>query len=256
MLSWMSRPFGSTPAVALLLATLAAALLPTVGAASRMGLPPSLRGVDISWLPTRAKVVALTFDGGGNDGGAFSILRTLGRQRAPATFFLTGQWARSYPGLARMIGTRYLVGNHSLDHPHLTRLASADVRREITAAEVLIRSKTGDDPRPLFRFPYGDDDARTIAIANSLGYVAVRWTVDTLGWEGRAAGRPADLVRRVLQRLQAGAIVLMHLGRAPDGTTFDADALPALVTAIRAHGYQLVTLQSLRTQAAAAAGTR
>lgn len=36
------------------------------------------------------------------------------------------------------------------------------------------------------RFPYGDADARTIAIANQAGYVPVRWTVDTLGWEGTA----------------------------------------------------------------------
>ena len=244
----------------MLLGTLAAAaVLPAAGGAGRAGragLPPSLRGSEVTRLPTGAKHVALTFDGGSNDGGAFSILRTLARDHVAATFFLTGRWADTYPGLARRIGRTYLVGNHTLDHPHLTRLDANAVRSEITAAARLIRSRAGVDPLPLFRFPYGDADARTISIANSLGYVAVRWTVDTLGWEGRAAGSRADLVRRVLRRLQPGAIVLMHLGRGPDGTTPDADALPSLIAVLRARGYALVTLGSLRARARAGAGSR
>lgn len=50
-------------------------------------------------------------------------------------------------------------------------------------------------------------------------------------------------VTRVLGRLQPGAIVLMHLGAAADGSTLDADALPKLVTAIRDAGYSFVTVR-------------
>jgi peptidoglycan/xylan/chitin deacetylase (PgdA/CDA1 family) len=36
----------------------------------------------------------------------------------------------------------------------------------------------------------------------------------------------------------------MHVGSNPDdGTTFDADALPRVIDAIRAQGYTLVTLE-------------
>lgn len=52
--------------------------------------------------------------------------------------------------------------------------------RQITAV-------TGKSPLPLFRFPFGDADARTIAIANQAEYVPVRWTVDTLAAQSIAA---------------------------------------------------------------------
>ena len=102
---------------------------------------------------------------------------------------------------------------------------------------------TGRDPVALFRFPYGATDSRLIAIANQLGYVSVRWTVDTLGWEGTALHRTAGSVeQRVVAGLQPGEIVLMHLGSAPDGSTLDADALPTVIQEVEKRGYRFATL--------------
>jgi peptidoglycan/xylan/chitin deacetylase (PgdA/CDA1 family) len=105
----------------------------------------------------------------------------------------------------------------------------------------------GADPRPLFRFPYGDRDPRTIAAVNDLGYLPVRWTVDTLGWKGTSGGLSAPQVSdRAANALRPGAIVLMHIGSNPDdGTTLDADALPGMIERIRGAGYSFVTLDSL-----------
>ena len=106
---------------------------------------------------------------------------------------------------------------------------------------------TGKNPAPLFRFPFGDADARTIALANQAGYVPVRWTVDTLGWEGTAGKISASVVvSRVLGAARPGEIVLMHVGSNPDDhTTFDADALPQVISGLRAQGYSFVTLDAL-----------
>lgn len=113
----------------------------------------------------------------------------------------------------------------------------------MTRAEEEIRSVTGRDPRPLFRFPYGDRDARTLADVNAAGYGSIRWTVDTLGWEGTAAGRSAATVlQRVKDGERPGEIVLMHLGAAPDGSTLDADALPAIIKQLRGDGYGFVAI--------------
>ncbi|XTR51328.1 polysaccharide deacetylase family protein [Pseudarthrobacter sp. So.54] len=103
------------------------------------------------------------------------------------------------------------------------------------------------DPRPLFRFPLGDRDARTIATVNANGYLPVRWTVDTLGWKGSSGGITAQIVAdRALARLQPGEIVLMHIGSNPDdGTTLDADALPGMIQRIRQAGYGFTTLNAL-----------
>jgi peptidoglycan/xylan/chitin deacetylase (PgdA/CDA1 family) len=210
-------------------------------------VPAELRGADVETIPTDQRVVALTFDAGANGAGLRSILATLAEKEVTATFFLTGEWAAANPdGVAAIRAGGHRVGNHTMTHAHLPALSDAGLRDEVLGAQEAIRA-AGADPRPLFRFPFGDRDDRTIAAVNDLGYVAVRWTVDSLGWQGTAGGMSAPAVAdRVLAALQPGEIVLMHVGSNPDdGTTFDADALPAMIDRIRAAGYGFVTLDAL-----------
>jgi peptidoglycan/xylan/chitin deacetylase (PgdA/CDA1 family) len=207
--------------------------------------PPAVVGGELVRLQTRQHVVALTFDGGGDAGAARRIMTTLRRDRVPATFFLTGHFVQTYPAIARAIGRRFVVGNHTVDHADLTRLSDAAVTHEIAGAATEIRRATGRDTRPLFRFPYGARDARTLTICHRLGYVSVRWTVDTMGWMGASVQTAAGAVRRVVDGLVPGEVVLMHLGSARDGSTIDAHALPAVIRAVRSRGYRFVTLRDV-----------
>ena len=207
-----------------------------------------LAGKDWTVIPTSRHVVALTFDAGANADAVPSVLATLRREGVPATFFLTGDFVRDFPGAARSIAAAgFRIGDHTVSHPYLTRLGDAAVRQEILGAARQITAVTGKSPLPLFRFPFGDADARTIAIANQAGYVPVRWTVDTLGWEGTAGRITASVVAsRVLGAARPGEIVLMHVGSNPDDhTTLDADALPQVISGLRAQGYSFVTLDAL-----------
>jgi peptidoglycan/xylan/chitin deacetylase (PgdA/CDA1 family) len=215
------------------------------------GAPPvsgRLAGQDWAFIPTTRHVVALTFDAGANADGVASILATLRRDQVPATFFLTGVFVRVYPDAARAIaaaGER--LGDHTISHPYLTQLSASAARQQILGAAQQIIAITGQDPAPLFRFPFGDADARTIGIVNRAGYVPVRWTVDTLGWKGTAGHISAAVVAaRVLAALRPGEIVLMHVGSNPDDhTTLDAGALPQVISELRARGYSFVTLDAL-----------
>jgi peptidoglycan-N-acetylglucosamine deacetylase len=121
------------------------------------------------------------------------------------------------------------------------------MRKLIVRCAVAAVVVAGRDPAPLFRFPFGDVNPRVIAIANEAGYVPVRWTVDTLGWEGTAGHISAAVVAsRVLAAARPGEIVLMHVGSNPDDhTTFDADALPSVISELRARGYSFVTMDAL-----------
>lgn len=196
-------------------------------------------------LATDARVVALTVDMGGDDAGLASILSTLSREGVRATFFVTGSWVRAHPdGLRQIVSGGHEVGNHTDTHPDLTQLSGTRVRAELQSAADEVVRVGGDDPRPLFRFPFGARDERTIDIVRTEGYCAYRWTVDTLGWQGTGAGRTATTVHdRVLASLQPGEIVLMHGGANPDdGSTLDADALPAIIRDVRARGYGFTTL--------------
>lgn len=207
-------------------------------------VPLACAGVDAERLGTSEPVVALTVDLGGDAAGVPSILRTLDDHDVPATFFVTGAWARRYPDQLRQIAAAYPVGNHTDTHPQLTRLTDAQVSAELAAVEQQVVALTGRTTKPLFRFPFGDRDARTIAAVNRDGYCAYRWTVDTLGWKGTSGGVSAQtVVDRVLAAARPGEIVLMHGGANPDdGTTLDADALPTVIRELRARGYSFVPL--------------
>ena len=208
-----------------------------------VAFPPSLKGRELDHLYTHRKVVVLTLDAGGDALGAWRILRTLQRKHVVATFFLTGRWVNANRDLARFIGKRYPVANHTYHHLPMTQLSDAAVTREITTGAQAIRRRTGKDPRPLFRFPYGDSNSRVVAIANRLGYVSIRWTVDTLGWMGLAHQSVAGAIKRVVANLRPGAIILMHVGSAGDvdRSTIDANALAGVIDAVRRHGYSFTT---------------
>ena len=209
--------------------------------------PAALRGADLEVIPNSGRVVALTFDAGANSAGLPSILQTLGAAGVRGTFFLTGAWAGGNPaGVAAIVAGGHRVGNHSMTHPGFTSLTDAQIGQQLAGAEAAIVAG-GASARPLFRFPFGERDARTIAAVNALGYLPVRWTVDTLGWKGTSGGVSAQTVLdRTLAGLQPGEIVLMHIGSNPDdGSTLDADALPQLITRIRAAGYGFTTLDAL-----------
>lgn len=209
-------------------------------------LPPAIIAGELVRLQTKQHVVALTFDGGGNADAAKQVLAVLKREHVTGTFFLTGNFVKTYPLLSRAIGRRYPVANHTVDHLDLRRLSTAAATREITQAESMIRRATGRDPRPLFRFPYGARDARTLGLVHRLGYASVRWTVDTWGWMGLTSQSVAGAQRRVLDHLVPGEIVLMHLGSSRDRSTIDSRALPGVIRAVRARGYRFVTLQGIR----------
>lgn len=211
-------------------------------------VPDHLIGRDIERIPTSHPVVALTFDAGANGDGLASILSTLSAQQVSATFFLTGDFAARNPAAVRAIVARgHRLGNHSATHPYFTSLSDAAIRTELDRARTAIRAAGGTDPRPLFRFPYGDRNARTIGAVNAAGYASVRWTVDTLGWQGVSGGITVQpVVDRVMDSAGPGEIVLMHVGSHPtDRSTLDADALPTVITRLRASGYRFVTLDAL-----------
>ncbi len=193
-------------------------------------------------------MVALTFDGGADSRGATSILATLRREGVPASFFVTGKFVTAYPDLVAQLAAVGPVGNHSWDHPHFPALSDAQVRSQLDTTRAKIAVTTGQVPAPLFRFPFGDSDSRTRALVAAQGYVAVGWTVDSLGWKGTSGGQSAaSVVARVVGAARPGEIVLMHLGANPDdNTTLDADALGQIISQLRAKGYSFVTLDQLR----------
>jgi peptidoglycan/xylan/chitin deacetylase (PgdA/CDA1 family) len=192
--------------------------------------------------------VALTFDAGGGDGGVAKILRTLRDSGVPATFFLTGHWARAFPDqVARISRGGYAFGNHTDTHSKVTPMSDAHLRSELRTTNAAVRRAAGRGTKPWFRFPYGTHTPHDIARVNDLGYACIQWSVDTAGWMGTSGGQSVDtVVARVVKGLVPGEIVLMHVGEHPvDGSTLDADALPRIISTLRSRGYEFTTLADL-----------
>ncbi|MGP4000339.1 polysaccharide deacetylase family protein [Streptomyces sp. 8N706] len=210
-----------------------------------------LFGTDVRRIPTTRRVVALTFNAAWNGAGVDTVLKVLRERKVPATFFLTGQFADAHPSVARAMAAEHGIGNHSYSHPRFDDLSSEGARQEVLEADRAIREATGAVPLPFFRFPYSETSPERIADVNALGFADIEFTADTNGYLGTAGGMSADtVVARALDALTPGEIVQMHVG-APDGggTVLDAQALPRLIDAIQARGYEITDLRTLLSTA-------
>jgi peptidoglycan/xylan/chitin deacetylase (PgdA/CDA1 family) len=218
------------------------------------------------------KKIVLSFDAGSTDRGAAEILDALRGRGIRTTVFLTGQFIRRYPELARQIASDgHEVGNHTFDHPHLTTYATDGrqrtrpgvteelLRRELEQTAALYREVTGRDMAPLWRAPFGEENGEILGWAESLGYRHVSWThgagrnMDSLDWVSDPESpryRTSDrVISRILASARPGNIILMHLGSEREDPV--ADHLPRLLDTLSSEGYRFSTASELIASGAA-----
>jgi peptidoglycan/xylan/chitin deacetylase (PgdA/CDA1 family) len=221
---------------------------PTAVQPVRQGPVDHLYGSPVRTIPTDKKLVALTFNAAWDDSGLATVLKILRQQKAPATFFLTGQFAERHPAAARSIAAAgHGIGNHSHSHPPFGALTPAERAQEIHDADTSLRTATGAQPLPFFRFPYGYAPAGRVAQVNKLGYADIEYTADTNGYIGTAGGMTVQkAVTRALGALVPGEIIQMHVGSLDGhGPVLDAQALPQIIDALHTRGYQITDLRTL-----------
>jgi peptidoglycan/xylan/chitin deacetylase (PgdA/CDA1 family) len=178
-----------------------------------------------------AGTVALTFDDGPGPYTA-QVLDLLARNRVRATFFVVGEQVQARPGLIRrIVAGGHRVQNHTWSHPNLTILSPARVRAQLTRTTAAITAAGAPKPTQV-RPPYGAVNGAVLRAMTAQGLTPIRWTIDTNDWRGRSA---AQIRNTVLDRLQPGAVVLMHDGL-PSARTM-IRALPGMIAGIRAEGY-------------------
>lgn len=182
--------------------------------------------------------VALTFDDGPNSSTTLQVVNALNSQNIPATFFMLGSMAQSNPSVVATIAAnpRFEIGNHSVNHPNLTTLSSAQVSSQITSATATLTRLSGRRIT-LFRPPYGSHNATVDAACRTSGQAVILWSVDTLDWQNRNA---ATTTAKAVAGAKAGSIILMH-----DIHPSTAAAVPGLINQLRAKGFVLVTVSEL-----------
>ena len=183
------------------------------------------------------RLVALTFDDG-NNGAWASILSTLKRYKAHATFFPLGPYVASSASLARRtVQEGNACGSHGWTHSTMTRQSAGQVQSEWTRTIDPWWSASGYSPVPYCRPPYGDMNSATTSASAAIGfYRVILWDVDPRDWSQPGAG---VITSRVLAAVHPGAIVCMHL------TPQTAQALPSILSGLRARGYKAVSLPEM-----------
>jgi peptidoglycan/xylan/chitin deacetylase (PgdA/CDA1 family) len=189
--------------------------------------------------------VALIFNVGAGFEPATSILDTLQDRQQQVTFFVMGWWAEQHPDVLRQIAD----GGHEIaSHGHsifdLTQASDAQVRADLEQADAAIGAVTGRGTRPLWSPSAGYRDARVRAIAASLGYRPILWTVDSGDWTTEASAE--SVYSHIVNGASNGAIIVLHFD-SPRSVESTAQVLAAAIDALRAAGYQLVTITQLLT---------
>ena len=191
--------------------------------------------------------MALVFNVGAGFEPATAILDALADRHQRATFFVMGWWAERHPDLVRQIAD----GGHEIaSHGHsifdLTQASDAQVRADLEAADAAIAAVTGRSTRPLWSPSAGYRDPRVRAIAASLGYRPIMWTVDSGDWTAEASAE--SVYSHIVNGASNGAIIVCHFD-SPTSTTSTAQVLPVAIDTLRATGYQLMTVTELLTAA-------
>lgn len=177
--------------------------------------------------PACTGYVGLTFDDGPNPDTTVALLDALQAAGLRATMFNTGQNVQAYPDLARaQVAAGMWIGNHSWDHPYLTRLSTAEQISQISRTQEIIEEVTGVTPT-LFRPPYLDTDDALRAVERRFGLTEINADVDSQDWNNASVDQIVDAVRR----LQAGDVILMH-----DWPANTIQAIPRIAAELRGRG--------------------
>ncbi|MCC6483962.1 MAG: polysaccharide deacetylase family protein [Armatimonadetes bacterium] len=190
----------------------------------------------------KARRIALTFDAGASGEYVKTVLKALEKEGVTATFFITGEFARKYPELLKLIALGgHELGNHTWSHPDLRRLSAARIAKELNQTERAVMAICGVSTRPYFRPPFGARNAHVLKAAEAAGYECVFWTAGGQDAAPRYRGITAERFRKlILQKVSPGGVILCHLGSAQT-----AKMLPHLLQDLKAKGYTLTPVSEL-----------
>jgi peptidoglycan/xylan/chitin deacetylase (PgdA/CDA1 family) len=178
---------------------------------------------------TTSRRVYLTFDDGPNAETTPQLLDHLKESGIKATFFVVGRNVENAGGRAiieRMAAEGHQIGNHTYNHPNLTRLDSARIEEEIKQTEVLIGPL--DNGTKVFRPPFGYHNGIVDRAAAALGYKSVLWNL--CAWDWRPHYQNRRWVCHIARQIAAGrdGIVLAH-----DVFPSTVAHVPELITAVQ-----------------------
>ena len=203
--------------------------------------------------------VSISFDDGPDPEWTPKILDVLKKYNVKGTFFMIGEVAADNVGvMQRVFREGHEIGNHTFTHPDISEISNAQIDLQLNLTEKLFAAKLGVRP-VYFRPPYSidqepdtnDQAAPVDRIQHQLGYVIVGDKIDTNDWDEHPRKSPQEIIDSVFDQISMantkpwmrGSVILMHDGGGDRSAT--VAALPKLIEALRAHGYEIVPVSEL-----------
>ncbi|WP_255252694.1 polysaccharide deacetylase family protein [Curtobacterium sp. 'Ferrero'] len=180
----------------------------TRAAVTRRPLPAGT----VTALPTGTPGIAWTVDDGASPAVVAAYAAFAAETGTRLTFFVNGvrpSWTEHADVLRPLVESGQVqIGNHTWDHPALTKLSDQAIEDELMRNHDFIQRTFGVDARPYFRPPYGYHDARVDAAAARVGYTTPLLWYGTLADSGDIDA--GQIVGFADQWFTAGRIVIGH----------------------------------------------
>lgn len=181
------------------------------------------------------QVIALTFDDGPSEYTG-QLLDILKREQVPATFFVLGRNASTYPDMIRReIAEGHEVESHTMNHQNLAKLDESGVRAELVGAEQAICAiENRENCIKYVRPPYGEVSD---VVRNVVGKPMIGWSIDTEDWKSK---NPQMIQDRTLGVIRGWAVILMH-----DVYGTSVEGAERIIRELKAAGFTFVTIDEL-----------
>ena len=196
--------------------------------------------------PRDQRRIALTFDDGPNTPSTDRLLDLMGNLDVKGTFFCVGINTAWNPEIvARAYTEGHTIGNHSMYHVRMGALQLTS-GAHIDQAEHEISQVIGCRPL-LYRPPWGWLTPWEAGRLTRRGYTVIGWDIFTPDWKTpEPPGGPMAEEARL--KTQPGSILLFHDGK-PYVKSWEKpgtiEAIRQIVPALRAEGYEFVTIPEL-----------
>ena len=191
----------------------------------------------INSVETKQKEVALTFDTVYSDAEMPLLFSFLNKYNTKATFFVTKDFAMQYRwDVETIVKSGHDLMNLSNRYVGISGLSFSEIVGEINACEEVIRNILVMKPT-MFRPPLGEYSNKMIEVADSLGYLTVRYSINS---ETYRDNTPEGLANKIIADIQNGSIIRMRVGM-----TADTYALPIIIEHLENNGYKMLPLSQM-----------
>lgn len=183
--------------------------------------------------------VVLTFDDGPLRPTTSSVLASLERHCAKATFFMVGAMAINDPSFVKDIARRgHTIAAHTWSHRYqLRKVPIARATYEIELGFSAVQKALGAPPAPFFRFPFLSDSRAALQYLATRNIATFSIDVDAIDYKAKGPDGAEVVYNTVMNELAARkkGILLFH-----DIQPATVAALPRILDALKTRGFRVV----------------